>query len=76
MFHYTDIKECELQLDDCNNSECVDTDGGYSCSCLPGFVALTNSSVCEGRYTIDWQTYPIFPRAKTTDNRFDRKPVI
>ncbi|XP_045207056.2 uncharacterized protein LOC123559381 [Mercenaria mercenaria] len=42
------INECALGLDDCENAECVDTDGGYICTCQPGFVPRGGSlTICD-----------------------------
>ena len=34
-----DVDECMEGSDDCNvNANCTNTDGGFTCSCLPGYV--------------------------------------
>ena len=45
-----DIDECaNASLNNCQQV-CVNSDGGYTCDCLPGY-SLTNSTHCEG---ISW----------------------
>ena len=40
-----DVNECALHLDDCDeNSDCVDTEGGYDCECHDGFIK--NGTIC------------------------------
>ena len=35
----TDINECELDIDDCDeNAECTDTIGCFSCNCIFGYM--------------------------------------
>jgi len=38
----SDIKECELNLDDCDSEDdravCVEEDGAYSCECRPPYL--------------------------------------
>ena len=45
----TDINECDMSMHNCAGigGECVNTDGSYECTCLPGFIG--NGTVCEGR---------------------------
>ena len=39
MVHTVDINECEAGLDDCENSECMNTAGSFNCGpCYPGFT--------------------------------------
>ena len=34
----TDINECETGANDCDaNAECINTLGGYNCTCIDGF---------------------------------------
>ena len=36
--HYTDIDECERQMDDCSvNANCSDTEGSFNCTCVTGY---------------------------------------
>ena len=43
---YTDINECGLGLDNCQQT-CTNTPGSYNCSCLSGFE-LEGFSNCTG----------------------------
>lgn len=36
--YHTDIDECLLRVDDCGNSECVNTKGSFMCNCQTGFT--------------------------------------
>jgi Calcium-binding EGF domain len=38
MFNLTDIDECSLGVSDCSQL-CVNTAGGYNCSCYSGYIA-------------------------------------
>ena len=43
----TDIDECSLGRDDCNESaRCDDTDGSFDCTCNPGYSG--DGVNCEG----------------------------
>ncbi len=44
---HTDIDECELEMDACDQ-ECNNTIGGYECFCQQGYM-LENFSVCSGK---------------------------
>ena len=33
----TDIDECKANLHKCKNADCVNTDGGYQCTCKTGY---------------------------------------
>ena len=47
---FEDINECE---DDVCSQECINTAGGYSCSCLPGYSSENNSCVVSrGRVSL------------------------
>ena len=43
-----DIDECLMGLDNCDeNARCNDTEGGFTCTCLDGFVG--DGFTCSGR---------------------------
>lgn len=43
-----DINECQLEIDDCDsNSDCVDTDGSFYCSCHHGYSKELNGITCS-----------------------------
>lgn len=45
----TDKDECEEGTHDCSaNADCVNTEGSYSCKCLPGFTG--DGKQCTGWY--------------------------
>ena len=48
-----DINECAEKTDNCEgNAECVNTEGGYNCTCKPGFNDIYgNGTICTGMYT-------------------------
>ena len=46
-YFYTDIDECLLDTDDCDDdATCINFPGSYTCACLPGFRA--SGSDCIG----------------------------
>ena len=45
-FH-SDINECAVNNGGCQHS-CVNTDGSFSCECLPGY-SLVNNTNCSGK---------------------------
>ena len=45
----TDIDECEDDSDECAQN-CMDTDGGYSCSCDSGCTLAIDQHGCNGQY--------------------------
>ena len=45
----TDIDECEDDSDECAQN-CMDTDGGYSCSCGSGYTLAIDQHGCNGQY--------------------------
>ena len=51
--HDADINECD-NLTNCSiadNKECFNTDGSYSCNCIPGyFKTEPNGILCKGKY--------------------------
>ena len=50
----SDIDECELGTDACNGgmATCTNTEGGYTCSCPPGFDLLMDGITCKGKIII------------------------
>ena len=45
---YEDIDECKAGVAGCvANSDCIDTAGGYSCLCRPGFTG-NGKTICTG----------------------------
>ncbi len=43
--HFKDINECEIVPEICGaNEHCTNTNGSYTCTCLPGYEGLH----CEG----------------------------
>ena len=46
----SDIDECARGTDDCSiNAECEDTQGGFQCRCLHGFLGECDG--CQGIHT-------------------------
>ena len=46
---YPDINECSRGLDDCSEfASCTNTEGSYTCRCLPGYQG--NGRVCIGEH--------------------------
>lgn len=42
-----DVDECREGIAQCGqNSQCINTDGAYECSCLPGFVLSNTTNGC------------------------------
>lgn len=48
--HTLDTDECSIKTDDCEHT-CIDTEGGYNCSCYEGFK-LMNDNKCEGKSNV------------------------
>lgn len=48
LFHLTDVDECAANMDHCNRnlSGCINTEGGYVCKCLEGYMG--DGLHCEG----------------------------
>ena len=42
----SDVNECQLGTDICVNANCNNTDGSYTCTCLPGFIPQ-NLTTCS-----------------------------
>ena len=50
-FTCTDVNECDssLGLNGCSDSDtCVNSEGGYECSCSPGFKLENDKRTCTG----------------------------
>ena len=46
---FLDIDECFSYIDNChNNSDCINTDGSFLCTCGNGYSG--NGTVCQGKY--------------------------
>lgn len=50
MYSFSDVNECRLRPDICGAGTCLNSDGGYSCLCPPGFVHISGS--CVGKRII------------------------
>ena len=48
IFFLIDINECSEETDDCAQN-CANTNGSYTCSCIPGFVLDTDRRNCSGK---------------------------
>ena len=46
-----DDDECMLETDNCDQV-CMNTDGGFSCDCDPGFQLNSDQSTCTGENDI------------------------
>ena len=47
-FYFVDVDECVEGLHSCHvNANCTNTLGGFSCSCLNGYIG--NGNVCTGK---------------------------
>jgi len=52
----TDIDECDQLLDDCSAEEkCMNTDGGFSCTCLEGYQRVGYRK-CAGKTNVQFST--------------------
>ncbi len=48
---YIDVNECSPELEKCgSNSQCVNTDGSFSCRCNEGYTG--NGVTCTGKWYI------------------------
>ena len=45
---YSDIDECTLNIDDCDQL-CVNDNGSYHCECYDGYFRDNNSASCVGK---------------------------
>ena len=60
--NFIDINECEYYNDTCNsNASCTNSEGSFSCSCLPGYTGDV-FQVCTGKYRT---IYVRFKRVKS-----------
>lgn len=49
----TDIDECSLGVDICGtNNTCTNSEGGYYCTCGPGYVPAVDRRSCIGRLNL------------------------
>ena len=57
LINFIDINECEYYNDTCNvNASCTNSEGSFSCSCLPGYTG-DGLEVCTGKYkTVAFET--------------------
>ena len=54
---YTDIDECSLGIDNCdNNAVCINTVGSFECICLPGFTG--DGVTCTGLVCSVFDNWP------------------
>ena len=44
---FTDVNECTSNRDNCAQN-CINTNGGYRCSCRTGYYLLSNGYTCAG----------------------------
>ena len=47
---FADINECKLVTTDCDQT-CVNTIGGYSCSCNDGYTLNNDNVSCSGKFS-------------------------
>ena len=54
IFHISDINECTAGTDDCSaNAACTNTDGGFDCTCNPGFTDTRgDGTLCHGKFNV------------------------
>ena len=52
---FIDINECVEKVDGCAQN-CTNEDGGYSCSCIPGYHLATDGHGCEGQCSSFYST--------------------
>ena len=52
LFTFTDIDECILNPNLCENGECFNYQGGYRCTCLMGFVPTEDEKACVGEFLV------------------------
>ena len=50
---YIDIKECEIGTHNCSQ-QCIELDGGFECSCYPGYWLQADKITCEGNWELKW----------------------
>ena len=54
VFQYSDKDECAISSDnECTQKDkCVNTAGGYTCSCASGYKLLTDGRTCTGIFVV------------------------
>ena len=45
--YFLDVNECALNRDNCAQN-CINTNGGFRCSCRAGYSLLSNGRSCGG----------------------------
>ena len=66
VFTFSDIDECLIGNDVCNNADCVNQVGSFTCECLDGFFRINVSdsqSACSKllvRFHVKWFYYILF----------------
>ena len=53
----TDVDEC-LDVANCINGRCINTEGSYQCECLEGFELNPTGVGCVGKCTRMYKTFP------------------
>ena len=51
-FQLPDINECMTGNHGCEH-KCVNNDGGFTCSCNPGYTLNDDGKTCEGKQVTD-----------------------
>lgn len=44
-----DIDECSTLVGVCRNGRCINTIGGFSCDCIPGYTPTPDKTRCRGK---------------------------
>lgn len=50
-FYLLDIDECDLGLDDCDDTrvaDCININGSFSCTCKTGYTGTGRNGTCKG----------------------------
>lgn len=77
-----EVDECETQNHGCEH-ECINTLGGYECSCHIGYELHSDKKHCEGEFkhlaeSIDYSTNPVcafqMPAAVSSSIQMERLP--
>ena len=53
---FTDINECDIYPDICENGRCVNTDGSFRCECFSGYKLDESGRECIGKL-LDFPLY-------------------